>query len=229
MPSGAAGIFMAVRSEADVKVRCIALHGLSLVATPDLEVPLLKVDDHGDRPDRAVPCAPRRCCQDVLELQPERPPQRIVYLLPAHAAQAHRKTAALTTLLAPGDSVGADYVARYALLEKQGGAAESAVDALGHWNDKTALAPSWASPEGALSSPPHPRDPHHDHVASPEFLGTHKGRTGRSSPGCGRSPRTECSWPGSTPWRTGLPSDGRSPPFGRLRKAVPENLGSPIR
>jgi HEAT repeat protein len=136
---GAAGIFMAVRSEADVKVRCIALDGLSLVATPDLEAPLLKWMITATDPTeqshalRAAAAATFRNPDENARLKP------IADLIAGSPSQATEKRL-LTTLSRAGGSVGADYVARYAL-QKQGGAAESAVDALGHWNDKTALAP----------------------------------------------------------------------------------------
>jgi HEAT repeat protein len=135
---GAAGILMAARSEPDVKVRCIALDGLALVGTSDLETPLLNWMITATDPTeqshalRAAAAATFRNPDENARLKP------IADLFAAAPSQATEKHL-LTTLARAGGSVGADYVAQYAL-QKQGAEAESAVDALGHWNDKTALA-----------------------------------------------------------------------------------------
>ena len=136
---GAAAIHMAARTEPDVKVRCIALDGLTLVGTPDLETALLNWMITATDPTeqshalRAAAAATFRNPDENARLKP------IADLFAGAPSQATEKHL-LTTLSRAGGSVGADYVAQYAL-QKRGAAAESAVDALGHWNDKTALAP----------------------------------------------------------------------------------------
>jgi HEAT repeat protein len=136
---GAADLLMATHAEPDVKVRCTALDGLALVAPAELESPLLNWMVTATDPTeqthaiRAAAAAAFRNPDQAARLKP------ISDLIEASPPQAVPKRL-MTTLSRVGGSVAADYVAAYAL-KNSGAAASAAVDALEHWNDKTALGP----------------------------------------------------------------------------------------
>lgn len=135
---GSPEILMAVRTEPDVALRCVALDGLALVGTSDLEAPLLNWMVNATDPTeqshalRAAAAATFRDRNEKARLKP-------VADLMGGAPPAVQKRL-LTTLSRVGGSEAANYVARFALNEK-GPIAESAVEALGHWTDKTGLDP----------------------------------------------------------------------------------------
>jgi HEAT repeat protein len=109
-----------------------------LVGTSDLEAPLLNWMVNATDPTeqshalRAAAAATFRDRNEKARLKP-------VADLMGGARPAVQKRL-LTTLSRVGGSEAANYVARFALNEK-GPIAESAVEALGHWTDKTGLDP----------------------------------------------------------------------------------------
>lgn len=146
---GAGDLFMSMRSEADVALRIAALDGLALVCTPDLEVSLLDwmvaATDRSEQTHalRAAAAAAFRNADEKARLKP------IADLMDrsAPAVQKHL----LTTLSHVGGSEGARYVAGY-VLDRHGAESIAAIDALGHWNDKTGLDPLATIAEKAASA-----------------------------------------------------------------------------
>ncbi len=135
---GAADLFMSMRAETEVALRNAALDGLILVCTPDLEVPLLgwmvAATDRSEQTHalRAAAAAAFRNPDEKARLKP-------IADLMAGATPAVTKHL-LTTLSHVGGSEGALFVQSY-VLDGRGSESAAAIDALGHWNDKTALAP----------------------------------------------------------------------------------------
>ena len=135
---GAAAILMAMRSDTDVALRCIALDGLELVCTSDLETPLLNWMVSSTDPKeqthalRAAAAAAYRNPDEKARLKP------VSDLLDGATPGVQRRL--LTTLSRVGGSEAAAYVAHFAL-DRNGPAAEAAIEALGHWSDKTGLEP----------------------------------------------------------------------------------------
>lgn len=135
---GAADLFMAMRAEPEVTLRTAALDGLVLVCTPELEVPLLgwmvAATDRSEQTHalRAAAAAAFRNPDQKARLKP-------IADLMAGATPAVTKHL-LTTLSHVGGAEGALYVQSY-VLDAHGSESIAAIEALGHWSDKTGLAP----------------------------------------------------------------------------------------
>ncbi len=135
---GAADLFMAIRAEANVPLRCVALDGLALVASADLETALLDwlvTSTDSTEQTHAIRAASSSAFRNPDEKARLKP---IADLVGKSSPAVQRRL--LTTLSRIGGSEAAGYVARYALQAEEP-QAESALVALGHWNDKTGLDP----------------------------------------------------------------------------------------